>query len=266
MATDVLMPQMGESIAEGTIVKWLKKVGDSVQRDEPLFEISTDKVDAEVPSTVAGVLTEIIAKEGDTVAVNSVVARVGESDGASSTPAAPEKPAEAPAAPPTAASKPAAPPAKPAPAPVAQAPAPPTPAKAPIVAPPAQALPAPAADAEARRARSSPLVRNIARENDVDLEAIAGTGNGGRITKEDILNFIAQRKTTAVAGAAAAPAPAPASPAPRVFAPGERVHIEPMSIMRAHGAQPANVSSRHHLLRSRLHQYREASRSSQKVL
>ncbi|MEP7273321.1 MAG: biotin/lipoyl-containing protein, partial [Acidobacteriota bacterium] len=87
MATDVLMPQMGESIAEGTIVKWLKKVGDAVQRDEPLFEISTDKVDAEVPSTVAGVLTEILAKEGDTVAVNSVVARIGESGEAGAAPA-----------------------------------------------------------------------------------------------------------------------------------------------------------------------------------
>ena len=242
MATDVLMPQMGESIAEGTIVKWLKKVGDSVQRDEPLFEISTDKVDAEVPSTVAGVLTEIIAKEGDTVAVNSVVARVGEAGGAASAPAAPAKAPEtaAPAAP--APAKPAAPAPSASRATAAPAPPPPpSPKASPEVAPAA-----PVADADARRARSSPLVRNIARENDVDLEAIAGTGNGGRITKEDILNFIAQRKTTPVAGAAAAPAPAPApaAPAQRTFAPGERVHIEPMSMMRRKIAEHMVLSRR----------------------
>ena len=134
MATDVLMPQMGESIAEGTIVKWLKKVGDAVQRDEPLFEISTDKVDAEVPSTVAGVLTEILAKEGDTVAVNSVVARVGEA-GAGAPPAKPAEPeAKAPPAKPV---PPAAPPAPPPKAPPAPPAAPPKPAVA--AAPPAPA-------------------------------------------------------------------------------------------------------------------------------
>jgi pyruvate dehydrogenase E2 component (dihydrolipoamide acetyltransferase) len=94
MATDVLMPQMGESIAEGTIVRWLKKVGDNVERDEPLFEISTDKVDAEIPAPAAGTLTEILAKEGETVAVNAVVARIGEAGASAPTEAAPEaKPA-----------------------------------------------------------------------------------------------------------------------------------------------------------------------------
>jgi 2-oxoglutarate dehydrogenase E2 component (dihydrolipoamide succinyltransferase) len=236
MATDVLMPQMGESIAEGTIVKWLKKVGDAVQRDEPLFEISTDKVDAEVPSTVAGVLTEILAKEGDTVAVNSVVARVGEA-GAGSAPAAAPKAAQPPAAAP-------APPAKPAPptppartTPPAAPPAPPKPAAAPPPPPP----PAPAIEADARRARSSPLVRNIAREHDVDLNAITGTGNGGRITKEDILGFIAQHKK---APAAAAPAVPSTAPAPRPFAPGERVVIEPMSVMRRKIAEHMVLSRR----------------------
>ena len=118
MATDVLMPQMGESIAEGTIVRWLKKVGDNIERDEPLFEISTDKVDAEIPAPAAGTLTEILAKEGETVAVNAVVARIGEAGASAPAEAAPEAkpaPAEAaPAAPPTPAA-PAAPPAPPAP-------------------------------------------------------------------------------------------------------------------------------------------------------
>jgi pyruvate dehydrogenase E2 component (dihydrolipoamide acetyltransferase) len=236
MATDVLMPQMGESIAEGTIVKWLKQVGDVVQRDEPLFEISTDKVDAEVPSTVAGVLTEILAKEGDTVAVNSIVARVGEA-GAAGAPAAPAKAAEPPAA------------AAPPPPPPAAKAAPAAPKPSAATPPP---VPPPPADPDARRARSSPLVRNIAREHDVNLDTLTGTGNGGRITKEDILNFIAERKTAPAAGASPAPSSAPAAPpsststapAPRPFAPGERVLIEPMSVMRRKIAEHMVLSRR----------------------
>lgn len=224
MATDILMPQMGESIAEGTIVKWLKKVGDSVQKDEPLLEISTDKVDAEVPSTAAGVLLEILAQEGETVGVNSVIARVGEAGGAAA-PAAKTEEAK-PAPEPT----PAAPPAPSAPV----APAPP-------VAPPA---PAAAEEPEGKKVRSSPLVRNIAREHSVNLEEVPGTGLGGRVTKDDILGFIEQRKGGAapaaqpVAAPVPAPAPAPVAPPPvpapaiPAYGSGDRVSIEPMTNMR----------------------------------
>src|SRR5262245_50856733 len=171
MATDVVMPQMGESIAEGTIVKWLKKVGDTVERDEPLLEISTDKVDAEIPSPGAGVLLEILAKEGETIAVNSVIARLGEagetgvsapaaktaaqatpSNGGAAT-AREERAIDAAPAPESAA-----PPARPAP------PGPP--------AEPALAAPS---EIDGKKARSSPLVRNIAREHGISLEEIKGT-------------------------------------------------------------------------------------------
>ncbi|HZI55945.1 MAG TPA: biotin/lipoyl-containing protein, partial [Verrucomicrobiae bacterium] len=156
-ATDVVMPQMGESIFEGTITKWLKKVGDKVQRDEPLFEISTDKVDAEIPAPASGVLREIKVKEGTTVQVNSVVAVIG---GAGA-------PAQAPS---------------PKPAPVQQAP------QAQAVPPQLQQVAAPVADRgqDGERLRSSPLVRRMARENNVDLNQVPGTGLGGRISKQDI--------------------------------------------------------------------------------
>jgi 2-oxoglutarate dehydrogenase E2 component (dihydrolipoamide succinyltransferase) len=213
MAVDVVMPQMGESIAEGTISRWIKKVGDKVNRDEPLLEISTDKVDAEIPSPAAGVLTEILAKEGETVAVNSVVARIA-AEGEATAPA----PAAVEAAPPPAAPAPA--PAAPAPAPVAAAPAEPT-------------------VEDRRREKSSPLVRKIAAENNVDISQIAGTGLSGRVTKNDILGYIEQPRAAApapvapapVAPAAVAPPPAPATPAV-TFAPGERFRVEPMSVMR----------------------------------
>ena len=177
---------MGESIFEGTITKWLKKVGETVQRDEPLFEISTDKVDAEIPSPAAGVLTEIKAAEGATVQINTVVAVIGGAAGA----AAPAPAAKAPASAAPAASQPAA---APAPAPVA----------------------APAAAHSSERVRSSPLVRRIARENSLDLTQIPGTGSGGRVTKEDALGFLNQhdKGATAPAARAAAPAAAPAAPA-----------------------------------------------------
>jgi len=226
---DVVMPQMGESIVEGTLTKWLKKVGDRVERDEPLFEISTDKVDTEIPSPAAGILTEILVQEGSTVAINTVVARIAEEGAA--TAAAPA--AEAvPAAPAPAAAAPAA-----AAAPQA---APPAPA-------PAPAAPEPAAAAEAEEAIGpvSPLVRKMAREHNIDLRQVTGTGAGGRITRQDIENYLAARQAAAAPAARpAAPAPAPAPPAaaaPPPAAPAAaplprvepaKVRVEPMSIMR----------------------------------
>ncbi|HET8637037.1 MAG TPA: 2-oxoglutarate dehydrogenase, E2 component, dihydrolipoamide succinyltransferase, partial [Acidobacteriaceae bacterium] len=204
-ATEVVMPQMGESIFEGTITKWLKQVGDKVERDEPLFEISTDKVDAEIPSPAAGVLTEIKVEAGNTVQINTVVAVIGGVAGAPAAAPAVTAPAAAQVAPPA--------------APATQA-----------------AAPAPAASAEAEHVRSSPLVRKIARENNLDLTQVSGTGAGGRITKEDVLGHLAQPGGAKPAPAAAAPTPtaaAPAktpAPAAAVPAPGELV---PMSKMRA---------------------------------
>src|SRR5262245_9336127 len=176
MSTDVVMPQMGESVAEGTIVRWIKKVGDAVERDEPLFEISTDKVDAEIPSPAAGVITEIRANEGQTVEVNTVVAVIGEAGAKTVAAAAPQPPKqpEAPA------------PRPPAPAaPVAAAPA--APAAPPSHEPARTAAPEPETD---RSTRSSPLVRKIAKEHNVDISQIQGTGISGRVTKDDILAFI----------------------------------------------------------------------------
>ena len=190
--TDVVMPQMGESIFEGTITKWLKQVGDTVQRDEPLFEISTDKVDAEIPSPAAGVLSEIKTPAGNTVQVNTVVAVIGGAAGAKapapSAPAAPAAPAKEPAVPAS-------------------------------VAPKAEA-PAPAAESAegAEQGRTSPLVRKMAKENNLDLSQVTGTGAGGRITKEDVLAYMAQpggaTKTAPVpAPARSTPPPAPSTPA-----------------------------------------------------
>jgi 2-oxoglutarate dehydrogenase E2 component (dihydrolipoamide succinyltransferase) len=205
--TDVPMPQMGESITEGTITKWLKAVGDPVERDEPLFEISTDKVDAEIPSPAAGVLTEIKFPEGSTVGINTVVAVIGGASG---------KPAAAAASPSTNNGQRTT---DNAPAAVA--------ASTPVAAP------APAASGE--KLHSSPLVRKIAKDNNIDLAQVPGTGASGRITKQDILAHLenpAASKAAAPAPAAPAaaapakPAPAPAPPAPM---PGELV---PMSKMR----------------------------------
>src|ERR1044071_4995801 len=206
MSTEVVMPQMGESIAEGTITKWLKKVGERVDRDEPLFEISTDKVDAEIPSPAAGTLTEVRFKEGDTVEVNTVVAVLdGDQAGAPKAEAPEAKPVEAPRmeapAPPAPAPPPPPPPQQAAPPP----PVPPTPP------PPVQARPAPppaaekkdasaASVEELRRTKSSPLVRKIAQEHGVDISQLEGTGLSGRVTKNDILSFIES-------GTAAAPPP-----------------------------------------------------------
>jgi len=211
MPTDIVMPQMGESIFEGTITKWLKKPGDKVQRDEPLFEISTDKVDAEIPAPASGILQDIKVVEGNTVQVNTVVGTIA-GDGEAAAPS--KSPASAP------------PPKAQAAAPAARVPAEP------------QTAPQPARDEDDDHARSSPLVRKIAREHNVNLSQLSGTGMGGRITKQDIMAFL-ERPDTAVpasapAGARAATASAPASsprPAPTSAAsiPGDLV---PMTQMR----------------------------------
>jgi pyruvate dehydrogenase E2 component (dihydrolipoamide acetyltransferase) len=208
MAADVVMPQMGESIFEGTITKWLKKPGDKVERDEPLFEISTDKVDAEIPSPSAGVLKEIKVKEGQTVPINTIVATIDAAGAATASPAAAPAPLPAPAAK-AEAPKPAAVPAPP-------------PAARPVPAPVTPISVAPAAAAPARegaRIHSSPLVRRMAKEHGIDLAGIPGTGAGGRITKEDMEAAIAGGGVSSPVAAPAAPAysaPAPAAPPPPV--------------------------------------------------
>ncbi len=261
MATDVVMPQMGESIFEGTITKWLKKPGDKVERDEPLFEISTDKVDAEIPSPSAGVLKEIKVNEGQTVPIQTVVAVI---DGAGSAAAAP-----APAPAPAKAAAPA--------APAAARPAPP-PAPRPPAATPAMATPSAPAAAPPRsggeRIHSSPLVRRMAAEHGIDLTTVPGTGAGGRISKQDIEAVIAAGGAPAVAPPSSAPAPAaaPARPAMPPAAPsaapappavsGGQVHVafesavprekmyfgnytvEPMSNMRQRIAEHMVASKR----------------------
>jgi len=203
MAVDIVMPQMGESIFEGTITKWLKKPGDKVERDEPLFEISTDKVDAEIPSPSAGVLKEIKVGEGQTVPIQTVVGVIDAAGSAAASLApAPAKTA-APAPAPTKA------PASTAPVPATSRPAP-APAAAPVAAAPASS------SSSGERIHSSPLVRRMAKEHDIDLSTIEGTGAGGRISKQDIEAVIAAGGAPAAAlPAYSAPAPAPISrPAP----------------------------------------------------
>jgi pyruvate dehydrogenase E2 component (dihydrolipoamide acetyltransferase) len=210
--TDVIMPQMGESIFEGTITKWLKKIGDTVERDEPLFEISTDKVDAEIPSPVAGVLTEIKVPEGATAQINTVVAVLGGSNRKASAPPAAIQPATAPPAQGSAS--------------------------------PSQSQPSAEVEDSHEGVRSSPLVRRIAKENNLDLRKVKGSGSAGRITKEDVLAYLAGGDTSKAAAAApSAPAALPAAPvatpttaekAPASPAPGGLV---PLTRMRAIIAQ-----------------------------
>jgi pyruvate dehydrogenase E2 component (dihydrolipoamide acetyltransferase) len=220
MSTPVVMPQMGESIAEGTIVRWIKKVGENVDRDEPLFEISTDKVDAEIPSPAAGTLLDISVKEGETVPVNSVVATIG---AAGEQPAAPPAQSAADAAPAAPAPGHAAPPA-------AQADG----------SPVSAATTAAAAEPSDLRHKSSPLVRRIAKEHGVDLGQVTGTGTSGRVTKHDILEYLDHG---APAGQAAPPAAdlrtAPLAPTAPV-AP----EIVPMSVMRKKIAEHMVLSRR----------------------
>jgi 2-oxoglutarate dehydrogenase E2 component (dihydrolipoamide succinyltransferase) len=244
MPVDVIMPQMGESIFEGTITKWLKKPGDKIERDEPLFEISTDKVDAEIPAPAAGVLKEIKVGEGQTVPIQTVVAVI-EAAGAGAPAAAPAKaepPKTAPAAE-KAAAKAAEKPAAVAAAP----PAPPAAAPAAVAAPPRR---------DGHRIHSSPLVRRLAREHKIDLAALRGTGAGGRISKKDILAAIeAGGARPAAAPAAGAPPAAPAVPGVAVHValetavPRERIYfgryeVQPMSVMRQRIAEHMVASKR----------------------
>jgi pyruvate dehydrogenase E2 component (dihydrolipoamide acetyltransferase) len=271
MATiDVIMPQMGESIAEGTLSRWIKKVGEPVKRDEPIFEISTDKVDAEIPAPAAGVLSEILVQEGQTVAVQTVVARIDtEATAGAAKPASPAPPAPAPG-----------PASAPAPAPAAVAPAAPTPSKAEPEAPPDAPASRPAAEksragqvaegngemetAEERlRRRSTPLVRKMAAEHGLDLSEIPGTGLAGRVTKNDVLGYIDSGAAPRAAGAqppAPAPTPSPAAaapepvaagaPQPRVPTPGPAVEpwegdrVEPWSRIRKLTAEHMVMSRR----------------------
>jgi 2-oxoglutarate dehydrogenase E2 component (dihydrolipoamide succinyltransferase) len=270
------MPQMGESIAEGTITKWLKQVGDRVERDEPLFEISTDKVDAEIPSPAAGTLTEIRFKEGDTVEINTTVAVL---DGGATSGAAPAAPAtetpakeaqpeqqqtevtaakaqsaetETPPAPAAPAAKTEAPPPKSEPAPASAAavaqpkPAAPRKETAAQTAPPSGNGGGAAATAEElRRTKSSPLVRKIAQEHGVDIANLEGTGMSGRVTKNDILSFIesgapaaAPARTTQASPAVQAPTAAPS------LKPAEDDRVEQMTVMRKKIAEHMVVSRR----------------------
>ncbi len=198
------MPQMGESVTEGTVVRWIRKVGDAVDRDEPLFEISTDKVDAEIPSPAAGVILEIRVKEGETVDVDTVVAVLGEAGESASAPSAVEAPmAAAPDQPPAA----------------------PGGAAALDTAAPAEAADEhdpESAREKRRRTLSSPLVRNIAAEHGVDLTRIAGSGVSGRVTKRDILAYMDDRPDGGATYGLEVPA----------FRPGESVEVVPMSVMR----------------------------------
>jgi len=253
MAVDVVMPQMGESIFEGTITKWLKKPGDKVERDEPLFEISTDKVDAEIPSPSAGVLKEIKIPEGQTVPIQTVVAVI---DGAGAAAAAPV---------PATAAAPA--PAK-APAPAAAKPSASAPAPSPAPAAGAAPAPATALGTGTERIHSSPLVRRMAKEHGIDLASLEGTGAGGRITKEDMEAAIAAQSSAPAAAPLASPAAArPTPPAPiaapgapgvhgsqyapalQVGVPRERIYfgnyeVQPLSVMRQKIAEHM-VASKH---------------------
>jgi 2-oxoglutarate dehydrogenase E2 component (dihydrolipoamide succinyltransferase) len=244
---DVVMPQMGESIVEGTLTKWLKKAGDRVERDEPLFEISTDKVDTEIPSPSAGTLSEIMVEEGKTVGINTVVGRISDGTSAPAAAAPAQQAAPAPQAPPP-------------PQSYQQAPPP----------PPAAYRPAPAVTVvEETAGPLSPLVRKMARENDIDLSKVRGTGAGGRITKQDLDAYLGGRSQQAAPQApppAAAPAPpqqnqmvpaqqpvyVPQPPPPPAAAPQSAmtygdmpgVRVEPMSMMRQKIAEHMIFSKR----------------------
>ena len=232
MATDVIMPQMGESIFEGTITKWLKKPGEKVERDEPLFEISTDKVDAEIPSPAAGVLKEIKVSEGQTVPIQTVVGVIDGAGGAAASVTAPKPEKSAPA---------------PAPRPAVPA-----------------ATVAPQQRAETEKVRSSPLVRRLAKENNIDLTQVPGTGAGGRVSKKDILSAMeggpAAQQAPAPSYAAPAQRPASVPPPPppsggqahvalETAVPRERMYfgnysVEPMSVMRQKIAEHMVMSKR----------------------
>ena len=232
---DVIMPQMGESIAEGTLSKWLKKVGDAVKRDEPIFEISTDKVDAEIPAPSAGVLAEILVQEGQTVAIQTVVARIETDASVGAAAPAPAATAPAAAAPAPAAAPSPAPAAAPAPAPKA-APAPTAVATPP--APPSATSTNGQETAEERlRRKSTPLVRKMVAEHGLDLSTIPGSGSAGRVTKSDVLQYLDRPAAAAPPSPPSPPTPSPASaPAPIAAGPAvepwEGDRVEPWSKIR----------------------------------
>jgi 2-oxoglutarate dehydrogenase E2 component (dihydrolipoamide succinyltransferase) len=248
---DVVMPQMGESIVEGTLTKWLKKAGEHVERDEPLFEISTDKVDTEIPAPAAGVLKEVLVEEGKTVAISTVVGRIEEGAGngasATSVPALTLGATTPEAAPAPAAAKPAAPP----PPAAVQEPFVAEPRKEPVASS-AGPYPIPVPEPQQPVATDgplSPLVRKMAREYNIDLRQVKGTGAGGRISKQDLETYMSAQgaktmaqATTPAAAQSSAPAPAAPPPMPRAQAPQARV--EPMSIMRTKIAEHMLASKR----------------------
>jgi pyruvate dehydrogenase E2 component (dihydrolipoamide acetyltransferase) len=250
MAVDVIMPQMGESIFEGTITKWLKKPGDKVERDEPLFEISTDKVDAEIPSPAAGVLKEIKIAEGATVPIQTVVAVI-DAAGAGAAVAAP-----APAPSPAKAEAPKASPAPAAPKQAAASPAPaPKPSPAPVAAAGPSAPPRMPASGNGEKVRSSPLVRRMAREHNIDVAQLSGTGAGGRVSKRDILAAIEGGGASSAAAPTRAAAPPPGAGGSTAHVvletavPRERIYfgqyeVQPMSVMRQRIAEHMVLSKR----------------------
>ncbi|MER6265826.1 2-oxoglutarate dehydrogenase, E2 component, dihydrolipoamide succinyltransferase [Streptomyces sp900105755] len=229
--TDVVLPALGESVTEGTVTRWLKSVGDSVEADEPLLEVSTDKVDTEIPAPTSGVLLEITVGEDETAEVGAKLAVIGAPGAAPAAAPAPAAPAPAPAAAAPAPAAPAPAPAAPAPAPAAPAPAPaaaapapaaPAPAPAPVAAAPVTPAPAPAAPVD-EGAYVTPLVRKLAAENGVDLGSVKGTGVGGRIRKQDVL-----AAAEAAKAAAAAPAPAAAAPAAAAAKKAPALEVSPL--------------------------------------
>jgi len=252
MKVEVIMPQMGESIAEGTVTKWLKKPGDYVRRDEPLFEISTDKVDAEIPSPAEGVLAEVLVQEGETVPIQTVVAYIETDKEAVE---APPREASERAAPATEA----APPREPTPEPTRVAP-PTTEASLmrEVIIPPHPwekqkqeiRITIPAERAERKAVRSSPVVEKLAQEYGIDLTQIEGTGRGGRVTKRDVLRYLEDRAARpSEARPQPVEAPPPEAPEPEMplyppYLPGERVEIVPMSVMRKKIAEHMVYSKR----------------------
>lgn len=246
---DVIMPQMGESIAEGTVTKWLKNLGDRVERDEPLFEISTDKVDAEIPSPAAGILKEIRVAPGTTVPINTVVAVIAAAEPAGAGPRVTQPPAQTAAAPAAVASAPAA------------VPVPPVEYRLEDELSSSQAPRAEAAADDLRLSRSSPVVRRIAAEHHLDIREIPGTGIGGRVTKQDILGHLGARAADAAPAPppqtpslpfAAPAAPPSSSPAPAPLAPAAtsrpgaagRVELVPISPIRRKTAEHMVLSKR----------------------
>lgn len=257
---DVVMPQMGESIVEGTLTRWLKKPGERVERDEPLFEISTDKVDTEIPSPTAGVLKDVLVEEGKTVGINTVVGRIEEAGAEGKTDVGPSARTAAGGATATPSDQ------SPAPDRVAAEAAMPTPTPPPAISredinapqPPGPAQPPQPAAVEEPQGPLSPLVRKMAREYNIDLKQVRGTGAGGRITKQDIENYMSQQAARTVASVTApgyaeparpapqpsrpAPPPAEAPPLPRAEA--ARARVEPMSTMRQKIAEHMVFSKR----------------------